>query len=79
MGEEVVYFHKEDEKLLKSLLKKVRAQASQKDMEGAAAAMAQDLEELNKIVGSKLTEDEKKGMLLADYYFALLSDNCCFL
>ena len=63
IGEETVYFHKEDEKLLKNLLKKVRAQATQNDAQGSAAATAQEIQELQKIVGSKLTEDEMRGML----------------
>jgi uncharacterized protein YidB (DUF937 family) len=64
MGEEIVYFHKEDEKLLKGLLKKVRAQAEKQDSGAAAAADAAEMEQLNKIVGGKLSDAEKKGALI---------------
>jgi hypothetical protein len=65
-AEEAVFFHKEDEKLLKKLLSKVRAQAEVHDQHSAAGARAADLSSLNEIVGSKLTEAQKEGK---DYYY----------
>jgi hypothetical protein len=60
-AEEAVFFHKEDEKLLKKLLSKVRAQAEQYDSRSASEARAAELSALNEIVGSKLSDVEKEG------------------
>ena len=60
-AEEAVFFHKEDEKLLKKLLSKVRAQAEVHDQHSAAGARAVELSSLNEIVGDKLTDAQKEG------------------
>ncbi len=67
-AEEAVFFHKEDEKLLKKLLSKVRAQAEVHDQHSAAGARAAELSSLNEIVGSKLTDAQKEGKYT---YYAL--------
>lgn len=56
-----MFFHKEDEKLLKDLLKKVRAQAEAQDPHAATGSRAAEQSALEAIVGSKLTEAEKQG------------------
>lgn len=71
-AEEAVFFHKEDEKLLKSLLRKVRAQAEAHDTHSAVGAKAAELSSLNEIVGKKLTDAEKEGTYLCCFYFC-----CC--
>jgi hypothetical protein len=58
---EAVFFHKEDERLLKSLLSKVRAQAERHDPHNATGARAAELSALNELVGSKLSQAEKDG------------------
>lgn len=60
-AEEAVFFHKEDEKLLKKLLSKVRAQAEQYDSRSASEARSAELSALSEIVGNKLTDVEKEG------------------
>ncbi|KAH7623745.1 hypothetical protein NADE_008563 [Nannochloris sp. 'desiccata'] len=62
-AEEAVFFHKEDEKLLKKLLSKVRAQAEVHDQHSAAGARAVELSSLNEIVGDKLTDAQKEALL----------------
>ena len=62
-AQEAVFFRKEDEKLLKSLLAKVRAQAEANDVHGAAGARSAELSALNAIVGSKLSDKEKDAVL----------------
>ena len=60
-AQEAVFFHKEDEKLLKKLLGKVRAQAEVYDKHNATGARAAELSALTEIVGDKLSEAEKEG------------------
>jgi hypothetical protein len=60
-AEEAVFFHKEDEKLLKKLLSKVRAQAELNDSRTAKETRAAEMASLNDIVGSKLSDVEKEG------------------
>lgn len=75
-AEEAVFFHKEDEKLLKKLLSKVRAQAEVHDQHSAAGARAVELSSLNEIVGDKLTDAQKEGkktfISCILYYFEVL-------
>jgi hypothetical protein len=63
VAEEAVFFHKEDEKILKKLLSKVRAQAEANDTHNAAGARAAELSSLNSIVGSKLSDAEKEKLI----------------
>lgn len=49
--------------MLQKLLAKVRQQAHHADTHGSAGAVAAELSALESIVGSKLGEAEKKGML----------------
>ena len=62
-GEEIVYFKKEEEKLLRQLLAKVAQSASQHDVEGAKAAKAESEKALDSIIGSKLSPAEKEALL----------------
>jgi hypothetical protein len=62
-AEERLFFKKEDEKLLRGLLAKVRAQAEAHDVHGATGTLAAERSALDEIVGSKLN-DEEKGKLL---------------
>ncbi|KAK2076082.1 hypothetical protein QBZ16_001418 [Prototheca wickerhamii] len=63
-GEEIVYFKKEEEKLLRQLLAKVAQSASQHDVEGAKAAKAESEKALDQsIIGSKLSPAEKEALL----------------
>jgi len=58
---EAGFFHKEDERLLKSLLSKVRAQAGRHDPRNVRGARAAELSALNELVGSKLSQAEEDG------------------
>ncbi|KAL6767237.1 NIP1 [Auxenochlorella protothecoides x Auxenochlorella symbiontica] len=62
-GEETVYFRKEEEKLLRTLLQKVAAQASKHDVEGSKAAADEASAKLETIVGGKLSAAEKAALL----------------
>lgn len=62
-AQEAVFFKKEDEKLLKDLLKKVRAQAERHDEHSAKGVKAAEKSSLESIVGDKLTEAEKDALL----------------
>jgi len=62
-AQEAVFFKKEDEKLLKDLLKKVRAQAEKHDEHSAKGVRAAEKSSLESIVGDKLTETEKDALL----------------
>jgi len=80
-AEEAVFFHKEDEKLLKKLLSKVRAQAEVHDQHSAAGARAVELSSLNEIVGDKLTDAQKQGketfILSAFFYYVEMLKTRC--
>lgn len=58
-----MFFHKEDEKLLKKLLQKVRAQAEQHDVHNAKGAQAAEMSALDAIVGGKLSAEEKQKLI----------------
>lgn len=60
-AQEATFFHKEDEKLLRKLLQKVRAQANETDVHAAKGAEAKELSELEAIVGNKLSDEQKQG------------------
>lgn len=62
-AEEAIFFKKEDEKLLRSLLSKVRAQAEQHDVHSAKGALAAEKSSLEEIVGSKLSAAEKDALI----------------
>jgi len=63
-AEEAVFFRKEDEKLLRHLLDKVRAQAEKQDVHSASGVRTAELSALNEIVGSKLSDAEKEKLIL---------------
>ena len=58
-----IFFKKEDEKLLKSLLAKVRAQAEQHDVHSAKGVLAAEKSALDEIVGSKLSSTQKDALI----------------
>lgn len=62
-AEEAIFFKKEDEKLLRELLSKVRAQAEKHDVHSAKGALVAEKSALDQIVGCKLTEAEKEALL----------------
>lgn len=62
-AEEAIFFKKEDEKLLRSLLSKVRAQAEQHDVHSAKGVLAAEKSALDAIVGSKLSAAEKDALI----------------
>jgi hypothetical protein len=62
-AEEAIFFKKEDEKLLRELLSKVRAQAEKHDVHSAKGTLVAEKSALDQIVGSKLTEAEKEAVL----------------
>lgn len=62
-AEEAIFFKKEDEKLLKSLLAKVRAQAEQHDVHSAKGVLAAEKSALEEIVGGKLSSAEKDALI----------------
>ncbi len=62
-AEEAIFFKKEDEKLLKELLTKVRAQAEKHDVHSAKGVLAAEKSALEEIVGAKLSDAEKDGLM----------------
>lgn len=62
-AEEAVFFRKEDEKILKRLLDKVRAHAEQDDVHNAAGTRTAELSALNEVVGNKLSDAEKEALI----------------
>ena len=58
---EDMFFRKEEEKMLQKLLAKVRQQAHHADTHGSAGAAAAELSALESIVGTKVSDVEKKG------------------
>ncbi|CAL8471384.1 g10926 [Coccomyxa elongata] len=64
MGEELVHFRKEDEKLLRKLLEKVRAQADKVDTKEAEDHAQKELSELKGVLGKyNVSEDDLKAVL----------------
>lgn len=61
--EERLFFKKEDEKLLRELLSKVRAQAEATDPHAATGTLAAERSALDAIVGAKLSASEKDQLL----------------
>ncbi len=62
-AEERLFFKKEEEKLLRGLLAKVRAQAEAADPHAATGTLAAERSALDAIVGSKLSAGEKDQLL----------------
>ena len=62
-AEERLFFKKEDEKLLRELLSKVRAQAEAADPHSATGTLAAERSALEAIVGGKLSDVEKEAVL----------------
>ncbi|KAI8104416.1 hypothetical protein M9434_002973 [Picochlorum sp. BPE23] len=62
-AEEAIFFRKEDEKLLKELLTKVRAQAEKHDVHSAKGVLAAEKSALDEIVGTKLSDAEKEALM----------------
>lgn len=62
-AEERLFFKKEDEKLLRELLSKVRAQAEAADPHAATGTLAAERSALDAIVGAKLSDEEKDKLL----------------
>ncbi|GMH40919.1 hypothetical protein BSKO_08823 [Bryopsis sp. KO-2023] len=63
-GEERLYFNKEDEKLLKKLLSKVKGQADKNDKHGAEGTKAAELSALKDILGKyKVSDDDMVAVL----------------
>lgn len=62
-AEERLFFKKEDEKLLRELLSKVRAQAEAADPHAATGTLAAERSALDAIVGGKLSDAEKDEVL----------------
>ncbi|BDA46765.1 hypothetical protein COCOBI_09-2180 [Coccomyxa sp. Obi] len=63
-GEELVHFRKEDEKLLRKLLEKVRAQADKVDTKEAEDHAQKELSDLKGILGKyNVSEDDLKAVL----------------
>ena len=62
-AEEAIFSKKEDEKLLESLLAKVRAQAEQHDVHSAKGVLAAEKSALDEIVGSKLSSTQKDALI----------------
>lgn len=62
-AEEAIFFRKEDEKLLKELLTKVRAQAEKHDVHSAKGVLAAEKSALDEIVGTKLSDAEKDALM----------------
>jgi len=62
-AEERLFFKKEEEKLLRELLSKVRAQAEVSDPHAATGTLAAERSALDAIVGSKLSPSEKDQLL----------------
>mmetsp|Transcript_4945 Transcript_4945/g.8983 ORF Transcript_4945/g.8983 Transcript_4945/m.8983 type:complete len:121 (-) Transcript_4945:816-1178(-) len=61
---ENAYFSKEDERLLRKLLKKVKTVSDATDEHAAAGVMAQELSSLKAIVGKyNMSEDELKALI----------------
>lgn len=58
-----MFFRKEDEKLLKELLTKVRAQAEKHDVHSAHGVRQAEMSALKAIVGNKLSEQEIERVL----------------
>jgi hypothetical protein len=58
-----VWVNAEEQRLLQNLLQKAKAQHASADPTAAKAAEAKEMHELNKVVGAKLTDAEKKALL----------------
>jgi hypothetical protein len=63
-AEEMMYFKKEDEKILRKLLQKVRASAEQHDVHAAAGAVEAEKSALKAIVGKYNVSEEDVQALL---------------
>eukprot|EP00884_Botryococcus_braunii_P020844 jgi/Botrbrau1/7443/Bobra.0083s0016.1 len=62
-AEETIHFRKEDEKLLRKLLQKVKTQADQADKHEAESHEQEERSFLKKVLGEKVTDAQIEALL----------------